>query len=924
MKKLKKSLVAIIFALVLTLMFSATASAADEVARVTGLKASSIVNNTVVLSWNSVNDITGYRLQRGVLGSDNKTIVWTTVYEGATPSCSVTLELGKSYSFKVLAYKKTSNIFFTTTKYGSYSTPISVSYSLGKVTNLKVASTTATKVKLTWSAVNNADGYLVQKQVNGKWKDVKSVTATSYTVTGLTTNTTTPFRVKAYALVNGKKVYGSVSSTVKGTAAVPAIKDFKVTVKSTSSIELSWGKATLTGYQIYRKVGSGDWKKIKTISKNSTVTFTNTSLKLGTKYQYKIRGYYKTDSKTYYGAFTSVKSATPSLPKVVGIQLTTINLNRATIKWDKVNGATGYQIYDYTSGSGVKIATASSNSTTIVVNDNQITKIKIRAYLKSSGSTITGNFSSAFEIYSKPAKVTNLVVETLPNDAIQLTWDDVEIAHGYNVEVYNNTKRAWEFLAVSTENSYIIKNPTQLPGYNIRVSAFVKNNGISLSGAASNPLLLEIIHKPDLFFADNTKNSITLTWTPISNATSYVLEKYNFDSDSWKTLKETTETRYTDKSDNAMSGMYRVYAKSVTGSRSSASDEIVLYSEGISVSQDGAAQTITWPAVDNAYKYRISIKDSYGDRGYLGSVVTIEKNNTAVLSLTPDTVQSLMIHAYSSDGGYIGCVVDELMIKTEKFKILDSNHPHYNHSINSQILHLVEAINKTKHETGTVTVASGSSVSYNTDKFYINDKGSNTLQALLAIYNGYTGFGKDTNDVKDLLFSGTETSKETLTFENCIAKNTEGKSVNLAKYIEPSDEEFAYLYGSTDPLAWKEGVKSLSVTPVAGGGYKYVMVLYKEEYGLETNVSDARYHKGFATTIASMGQLNSINFNNELSSVGETTITALVNADGTLDAYQVVSPYSMKMTTPISGFYGINSFGMLISGSLASIYTFTR
>ena len=59
MKKLSKSLVAIIFALVLTLTASASVSAADEVGRVTGLKASSIVNNTVVLSWNSVPDVTG-------------------------------------------------------------------------------------------------------------------------------------------------------------------------------------------------------------------------------------------------------------------------------------------------------------------------------------------------------------------------------------------------------------------------------------------------------------------------------------------------------------------------------------------------------------------------------------------------------------------------------------------------------------------------------------------------------------------------------------------------------------------------------------------------------------------------------------------------------------------------------------------------
>ena len=102
------------------------------------------------------------------------------------------------------------------------------------------------------------------------------------------------------------------------------------------------------------------------------------------------------------------------------------------------------------------------------------------------------------------------------------------------------------------------------------------------------------------------------------------------------------------------------------------------------------------------------------------------------------------------------------------------------------------------------------------------------------------------------------------------------------------------------------------------------MVLYKEEYGTETNSNEASYHKGLATTIASMGQYTSSNMTNELTSVGDTTITAIINANGTLESYQVVSPYSMRMRSPVNGIAGIDSFGMLIGGNLTSVYTFKR
>ena len=328
MKKLHKSITAIIFCLILTLVLSTAAVAANEVGRVINVKASAVKDNAVTLTWTAIPNVTGYEIRYRI--NDG---TWTNTKDTITKNSYSfkNLKIGSSYSFQVRAYVISKGFLGmgTKPKYGSYSTTVSVSNTLGKVTGLKVASTTATTVKLSWTKVSGATGYLVQKQVDGKWKDVKTTTSTSYNVTGLKTNTTTPFRVKAYVTQNDKKIYGSVSSTVKGTTAVPKISSFKLTASGTNGAKLTWSQANVTGYQIYRKVGSESWAKYKTISTKTTVSLTEKNLVLGTKYSYKIRGYYKTDSKTYYGEFSSVLSITPTLPKVKGVKMTSLNKTKA-------------------------------------------------------------------------------------------------------------------------------------------------------------------------------------------------------------------------------------------------------------------------------------------------------------------------------------------------------------------------------------------------------------------------------------------------------------------------------------------------------------------------------------------------------------------------------------------------------------------
>ena len=76
-----------------------------------------------------------------------------------------------------------------------------------------------------------------------------------------------------------------------------------------NKVRLTWKKVSkATGYEIYRSTKKkGTYKKIKTISKNKTVSFvTKLPKKKGTCY-FKVRTYRKAEGKVYYGKDSAVK-----------------------------------------------------------------------------------------------------------------------------------------------------------------------------------------------------------------------------------------------------------------------------------------------------------------------------------------------------------------------------------------------------------------------------------------------------------------------------------------------------------------------------------------------------------------------------------------------------------------------------------------
>lgn len=183
-----------------------------------------------------------------------------------------------------------------------------------KVSGIKATSNSYNSIKLTWNkTVNGANGYAVYRSTSkdGKYTLRKTITSKNtieFTDTGLDTNTTYYYKVRAYRMIADKKKYGSYSEIV---CAKPVLSKTTITVSSTSKkATIKWNKVLgASGYKVYSATSSnGTYSLKKTITSINTLSYTNTNLVSGKTYYYKVRAYRNVNGKVVYGPYSAVKS----------------------------------------------------------------------------------------------------------------------------------------------------------------------------------------------------------------------------------------------------------------------------------------------------------------------------------------------------------------------------------------------------------------------------------------------------------------------------------------------------------------------------------------------------------------------------------------------------------------------------------------
>lgn len=192
---------------------------------------------------------------------------------------------------------------------GDYLGETKVSYQIlpGKTSSVS-ASQSTDYIKLSWKKVSGATGYRVYQynSSTGKYKTLKTLTGTSYTVKNLKAGTTYKFAVKAYTKADGETLWAASSKTLT-TATKPATPTVKATAGS-GKATLSWNKISgATGYVVYMMDEFGDYVKVGSTKKTS---YTVTDLDYGKTYNFRVKAYKTAGDKNVYSGHKTVKVTT--------------------------------------------------------------------------------------------------------------------------------------------------------------------------------------------------------------------------------------------------------------------------------------------------------------------------------------------------------------------------------------------------------------------------------------------------------------------------------------------------------------------------------------------------------------------------------------------------------------------------------------
>ena len=385
-------------------------------------------------------------------------------------------------------------------------------------------------IQVTWNEADGAVKYRVYRKdaVNTVWKVIATVTGTSYVDKSAAAGVTYSYTVRGVD-ADGELSPGfdrtGVSATIpKPTApANVTLGDAKVV---TGGIQVTWNEADgAAKYKVYRKDAANTvWRVIATVTGTS---YTDKTAKIGTKYNYTVRGV-AADGKTLSPGFdrTGV-SATISAPtnvKLVGAKAVNGGIQ---VTWQQANGAVKYKVYrkDTANTDWKVIATVSSASyvdrTTKIGTKYTYTVRGVAA----DGKTLSPGYDkTGVSATAAPANVTMGSAKAV-NSGIQVTWQRAEDAAKYRVYRKDAANTGWKAIATVSDTSYVDKTAKIGTKYNYTVRG-VAADGKTLSpsydktgvSATATPAKVALVGGKRV--TSGTKG-IQVTWKSTANAQTY-------------------------------------------------------------------------------------------------------------------------------------------------------------------------------------------------------------------------------------------------------------------------------------------------------------------------------------------------------------------------------------------------------------------
>ena len=367
----------------------------------------------------------------------------------------------------------------------------------------------------------------------------------------------------------------------------------------------------------------------------------------------------------YWTQYESRTSATDykasSGPAAPTVTAGTDSQGRPTLKWNAVTGAAKYEVYRARSRSGEYIkystVTGTSYTNTSYIEDGNTYYYKVRA-LDANGTA--GAWSSIVSVTYK---------QTLPAPTVTggsdaqgrptLKWNAVSGAAKY--EVYRARSRSGEYIKYSTVTGTSYTNTSYIENgntYYYKVRA-LKSDGTA--GAWSSIVAVtykQTLSAPAVTGGNDAQGRPTLKWNAVSGAAKYEVYRARSKDGDYIKYSTVTGTSYTNTSyiENGNTYYYKVRALKSDGTAGAWSSVVsVTYKQTLSapaVTGGNDAQgrpTLTWKAVSGAAKYEVyRARSKDGDYIKYSTVTGTSYTNTSYIE--NGNTYYYKVRALKSDG----------------------------------------------------------------------------------------------------------------------------------------------------------------------------------------------------------------------------------------------------------------------------------
>jgi hypothetical protein len=254
----------------------------ESLTAASGLKAVAVSPTEVDLTWTAAQGQNGYQIYEY---DGSKDVLVATLGASAISYPVTGLTPATPYYFSVQAFNDMSSVptdwVSATTERQPLAAPAHLTLTPGK-----------TQVALSWTAASGATGYNIFEWVNGTTTQIATTNAstTTYTATGLHTNTAYWFYVEAYNPSNVATTNWEVVTTTASSS--PLLPPTNVTAQSLGNgkVALNWtGAHGAAGYWIYRFTGA-HWIVVGHLGANAR-SVTETGLTVGTSQDFLVMAY---------------------------------------------------------------------------------------------------------------------------------------------------------------------------------------------------------------------------------------------------------------------------------------------------------------------------------------------------------------------------------------------------------------------------------------------------------------------------------------------------------------------------------------------------------------------------------------------------------------------------------------------------------